>query len=151
MIILNVSFGILAFMPQGWIFMLLIILIECVALSFLLKKKWRNRLIYKTVVFFYIISGFVGGLISMLLNGGWWLVIWLPWVSDNEVNIETGLRGLIIYYLAAFVLTIIIETLFNIFMFRKSYPKKRIIVSTLIINVLTYLLGSIVMYTYSFN
>ena len=151
MVLLNVSFGIFAFMPLGWVFMLLIILIESVGLSYILTKKWKNKRIAITVTISNIISGFIGGLISMILNGGWWLVIWLPWVSKNEVNIETGLKGLIIYYLLAFLLTIIIETTFNILFLKKDFKKGLIVKSTLLINILTYLIGSIVMYSYSFS
>jgi len=117
----------------------------------LLTKKWKNKRIFITVTLSNIISGFIGGLISMLLNGGWWLVIWLPWVSDNEVNIETGLNGLIIYYLLAFILTIIIETIYNTLLLKKEYKAMKIVKSTLLINILTYLIGSIVMYSYSFS
>jgi hypothetical protein len=151
MILLNVSFGIFAFMPQGWIFMALVIMIECIGLSWFLTKKWKNRRIYITVTVSNIISGFIGGLISMLLNGGWWLVIWLPWVSDNEVNIETGLNGLIIYYLLAFLLTIIIETTYNTLLLKRDYISMKIIKFTLLINLLTYLIGSLIMYSYSFS
>jgi hypothetical protein len=151
MTLLNVSFGIFAFMPQGWIFMVLVILIECIGLSYLLTKQWKNKRISITVTVSNIISGFIGGLISMLLNGGWWLVIWLPWVSDNEVNIDTGLNGLIIYYILAFLLTIIIETVYNVLLLKREYKTMKIVKSTLLINILTYLIGSIVMYSYSFG
>jgi len=151
MILLNVSFGIYAFMPHGWIFMTLIILIECILLSYILTKRWKRKRIFITVTLSNIISGFVGGLISMILNGGWLLVIWLPWVSDNEVDIDKGLNGFIVYYLLAFFLTIIIETIFNILMLKKEYKGAMIIKSTLLINIVTYLIGSVVMYSYSFG
>ncbi len=57
MITLNVSFGIYAFLPQGWIFMIAIILIECLGLSKLLTTKWNDTKIYTTVFISNLISG----------------------------------------------------------------------------------------------
>ena len=151
MTLLNVSFGIYAIMPQGWIFMVLIIAIECFSMSYLLEKIWRKYKVSWTVIGSNIISGAAGFIISMILNGGWWLVIWLPWVSDNEVQGKIEIKGLILYYLAAFFLTLIIETIFNYSILRKSYKAKQIILATILINVLSYSIGSIALYTYSFN
>jgi len=83
MIILNVSFGIYAFLPQGWIFMIAIILIECLILSNLLAKNWVDLAVFTTVTIANVCSGIVGFAGSMALNGGWWLVVWFPWVSEN--------------------------------------------------------------------
>jgi hypothetical protein len=150
MIILNVSFGIYAFLPQGWIFMIAIILIECLGLSYLLNKEWRNSGIYKTIILSNLVSGIIGIVGSMILNGGWWLVVWFPWVSDNEVSGNEGFKWLAILYSIAFVLTIIIEGIINYLMLKKKYKKGEIIKATLIVNVISYAIGTLAMYTYSF-
>lgn len=30
----------------------------------------------------------------MALNGGWWLVVWFPWVSKHEVDIHSWQEAL---------------------------------------------------------
>ena len=150
MILLNVSFGIYAFLPQGWIFMVSIILMECLGLSYLLTKKWKDGKIYKTIIISNLISGIVGIIGSMILNGGWWLVVWFPWVSDNEVSGTEVFKWLAILYAIAFVLTILIEGLVNYLMLKKDYSKPQILRMTLIVNIISYALGSLAMYTYSF-
>ena len=150
MILLNVSFGIYAFLPQGWIFMVSIILLECIGLSYLLTKKWKDGKIYKTIIISNLISGIVGIIGSMILNGGWWLVVWFPWVSNNEVRGTEGFKWLAILYAIAFVLTILIEGLVNYLMLKKTYSKPQILRMTLIVNIMSYALGSLAMYTYSF-
>ena len=150
MILLNVSFGIYAFLPQGWIFMFLIILIECLGLSYSLTKKWKNKKIYKTVIISNLVSGIIGIIISIILNGGWWLIVWFPWVSDHEVSGTEGFKWLAIVYLIAFILTIFIEGFINDLMLNKIYSKSKILKMTIIINLISYCLGSVAMYTYSF-
>ncbi len=150
MVLLNVSFGIYAFLPQGWIFMITIILLECLGMSKLLNKTWYHKKIFKTAVFSNLISGVVGFIGSMILNGGWWLVVWFPWVSDYEVRGTEGMKSLIIFYGIAFILTLIIEGLVNYRMLKQDYQKKEILKTTLIVNVLSYTIGSFAMYTYSF-
>lgn len=150
MIVLNVSFGIYAFLPQGWIFMIVIILIECLALSKLLSNKWKNKKIYISVIFSNFISGLLGIIGSMILNGGWWLVVWFPWVSEHEVNGSEAFKWLAILYLIAFVLTIIIEGIINVQILKRNYKMRKIVTNTLLINGLSYLIGSLAMYTYSF-
>jgi len=150
MVLLNVSFGIYAFLPQGWVFMIAIIIIECVGLSYLLTKKWKSKKIYITTVTSNLISGIAGITGSMILNGGWWLVVWFPWVSSNEVKGTEGYKWLAIFYLIAFVLTLIIEGLINVLMLKKEYSKSTILKMTLVVNILSYAIGSLVMYSFSF-
>ena len=149
--LLNVSFGIFAFMPMGWLFMLFVIAIESLLCSKLLAKKWFNGKIYRKMFLSNMISGIVGIAGSIMLNGGWWLVVWMPWVSSNEVAIPEQFNGLIIFYLIAFILTVIIEALFNAYALRQEYDRKSIIKATLIINVVSYIIGSIILYSYSFS
>lgn len=151
MTLLNVSFGIYAFMPHGWLFMIAIIIVECLSLTYLLKKKFADALIYKTVIFSNFISGLFGIIISMFLNGGWWLVVWFPWVSNYEVKNNEQIKWLILYYAIAFMLTLIIESLINKRRLKYDYANRRIIVTTICTNVISYLLGSTAMYSYSFS
>jgi hypothetical protein len=153
MILLDVSFGIFAFLPQGWLFMAFVILIECVIMTKVLNQNWFEKKIYGITALTNVISGITGIIISMILNGGWYLVVWFPWVSSNEINPSKSesLRALIIFYICAFILTIIIETIINWLFLRKRFETKRILIATLIANIASYAIGTIVLYSYSFR
>ncbi len=153
MTILNVSFGIFAFMPQGWIFMAFVILCECALTSKLLTGNWKNQKIFLSISGTNIISGLIGIFASMKLNGGWYLVVWFPWISNNEVNIQNRqeVNGMMMYYLTAFIVSLIVESISNYFFLRKQFATRQIIKTTVIANTITYLVGSIVLYTYSFG
>jgi hypothetical protein len=43
MTLLDVSFGIFAFLPQGWLFMAFVIIMECLAMTRLLLSKWFDK------------------------------------------------------------------------------------------------------------
>ena len=87
-LLLNVSFGIFAFLPMGWLFMAFIIVGEAFLMSkYLIQRKFNKR-IWGSAAISNIVSGVIGIIITMILNGGWWLVVWFPWVSSHEVNIH---------------------------------------------------------------
>ena len=98
MLPLNVSFGIYAFLPMGWLFMAFVMLGEGFLMSWHLIRKKFNKRIYLTAALSNIISGAVGIITTLELNGGWWLVIWFPWVSKHEVDIRDpqSLRTLVL-------------------------------------------------------
>ncbi len=81
------------------------------------------------------------------------MVVWFPWVSSNEVDLSNpnSKNSLIIFYVAAFVLTLLIETLINITRLKKQYPTQKIMSATIICNVISYVIGSFVLYAYSFK
>lgn len=153
MIILDVSFGIFAFLPQGWIFMIFVILIECVIMTKMLNHKWFDKKTYGIASLSNIISGLIGIITTMALNGGWYLVVWFPWVSSNEIDIsnKSSLNFLIIFYVCAFVLSLIIEFAFNWITLRKKYEMRQLLITTLITNIVSYAIGTVVLYSYSFG
>lgn len=143
--LLNVSFGIYAFLPHGWLFMAFIIVAEAFLMSkYLIQQKFNKRIWWSAAIS-NIISGIVGIIITMMLNGGWWLVVWFPWVSKHEVDIHDpqGLWGLIVYYAVALILSVLIELLVNHLMLRKQYPFKKTLHATLIANGFSYILGAV--------
>lgn len=132
--------------------MVLIILLECYIASRILAHASFKAAICKAVILSNIVSGIIGIVISMILNGGWWLVCWFPWVSSHEVDLTgQALLALTLYYICAFILSVIIEGAINIAMLRHTYPTKQITRATLIVNIASYLAGTIIMYTFSFS
>ena len=104
-LLLNVSFGIFAFLPQGWVFMILIMLLESFIMSELLCKSKLNRRITAIVFFSNLISGLFGIITTMIINGGWVLVVWFPWVSSHEIDFSSthALIGFMVFYFVAFI------------------------------------------------
>lgn len=49
MTLLNVSFGIYAFLPQGWLFMVFVIILECLIITELLLSKRFNKRVYAMI------------------------------------------------------------------------------------------------------
>ena len=145
MLPLNVSFGIYAFLPMGWLFMAFVMLGEGFLMSWHLIRKKFNKRIYLTAALSNIISGAVGIITTFELNGGWWLVVWFPWVSKHEVDIRDpqSLRTLVLFYAAALILSVLIELLVNHLMLQKRYPFKKTLHATLIANAFSYVLGAV--------
>ena len=69
MTLLDVSFGIFAFLPQGWLFMAFVILAEALIMSKYLAKKFYNRPIYVTALISNFISGLIGIIASTIALG----------------------------------------------------------------------------------
>jgi hypothetical protein len=152
-LLLDVSFGIFAFMPQGWLFMAFVILIECLTMTRVLLPRSFDKKIFVVTTLANVISGVVGIAISIALNGGWWLVVWLPWVSKHEVDLSSRpeWHALIIYYVIAFLLTLIIEMGINVPLLRRGYAIRKIVEATILANILSYLAGSVILYSMSFS
>ena len=145
MLPLNVSFGIYAFLPMGWLFMAFVMLGEGFLMSWRLIRKKFDKKIYLTAALSNIISGAVGIITTLALNGGWWLVVWFPWVSKHEVDIRDpqSLLVLVLFYIVALILSVLIELLVNHLMLRKRYPFKKTLHATLIANAFSYIIGAV--------
>lgn len=145
--LLNVSFGIYALLPQGWLFMMLVILCEAVLMSRFLAHSSKNTRIYLSALFSNAVSGLFGIITSLKLNGGWWLVVWFPWVSGHEVNIgnKAELACFLVYYFIAFFLSVLIELAVNCALLRKRYALSEIFKATLKVNIVTYCIGAVLL------
>lgn len=142
---LNVAFGIYAFLPMGWLFMAFIILGEGFLMTRYLTGLKFNKRIYGTAAVSNLVSGALGIITTLILNGGWWLVVWFPWVSSHEVDVHDSqeLLALVIYYVVALVLSVLIELLVNHLFLRKQFSFKKTLRATLIANAFSYVLGAI--------
>lgn len=133
----NVSFGILAFSPLGWGLMVLVILLEGFLLARLLPTA-TGRSPYTTALVANAASGAVGLFASAALTGGWWLVIWVPWVTAQEAGSDQW-PTLAVFMLAAYVGSVVIESLVTTRMLRDlRFP--RILATQTLVNLLSSLL-----------
>jgi hypothetical protein len=136
----NVSFGILAFSPTGWGLMLLVILLEGFLLAWLLPTA-KRRTYFITSFVANAASGAVGFVVSIALTGGWWLVIWVPWVTAYDASREQW-PNLGLYMLVAYVGSIVIESLVAKVFLRKV-KLSRVFATQALINLVSslFLLG----------
>jgi hypothetical protein len=105
----NVSFGILAFHPIGWGLMLAVIGIEAVMLRRFSGATATTPRLFLVSAVANGVSGAVGFAVSLWLSGGWWLVVWVPWVTANEA-VRSQWPQLAAYMAVAFALSVVIET-----------------------------------------
>lgn len=153
MLLLNTTyFGKYASLPMGWFFMACLLAIEIVVMSQILDRKYFNSKIAFTALVSNVVSGIVGVYTSTALNAGRLFTVWFPWVSSREVNLENDeeLFSFVIYFAAAFVATVIIELIVNSIFLKKRYEFRPVMRATIIANVVSFLLGSFVLYSYSF-
>jgi hypothetical protein len=150
-VLANVSFGIYVLMPLGWVFMAAIIGIEIVVLSRFLGGVWWHKKAAVAAVVANLVSGAVGLGLSLFLNGGWWLVVWMPWVSSHEVDFSRHFAALSVYYAAAFVLSVGIEGVVEQRMLRSQFEKGKIWKACIFSNAVSYIIGGVGMYSWSFG
>lgn len=163
---IELNFGILIFLPPGWLIMAFVILFESLLMSKILNKTYFDKRIYRVTTATNVISGIISFLassnvisdiISTLASlrriSQQWDVFWFPWVSKYEVWVTDNeiMKLFYIYYACAFVLTLLIEILTNWLFLRKFYKIKELIIATIIVNILSYIVGTFVLYSYSFG
>ena len=130
---------------MGWLFMAFVIVIEAFIMSKYFTGEAFSKRVYLSSLISNAISGIIGIIASLSLTGGWWLVVWFPWVSSHEVDIRDSqeLLALVIYYFVAMILSVLIELLSNHLYLRKEYPFSKILSATLRANTFSYILGAI--------
>lgn len=152
MLLYTASFGKYASHPLGWFVILLVIIAEGIIMSqFLENKKFEPRIMFPCCVS-NIVSAIAGAMLSKVVNNGWMLVIWFPWVSsvDIDINISGSFLTFITTLVGAFIVTVIIEVILNRMMI-KSRRFKRVMSATVLANVISYVVACFFLYVYSFN
>lgn len=105
----NVSFGIMVFHPIGWGLMVAVIVIESLMLRRFVGATAKTSSLFLASAVANGVSGAVGFAVSLWLNGGWWLVVWVPWVTANEAA-RWQLPNLAAYMAVAYLASVLIET-----------------------------------------
>lgn len=152
MVLLNSYFGKYASLPMGWIFMICLVVIEIIVMSQIFERKYFMGRIAFAALISNAVSGIVGAYTSIAINAGRLLTVWFPWVSSREVDLskDEELFSFFLYFAVAFVATILIELVINYLLLKKRYEFKPVMRATIIANVVSFLVGSFVLYTYSF-
>lgn len=153
MLLLNTTyFGKYASLPMGWLFMTCLIVIEIIVMSQALNHKYFNSGIAFTALVSNVVSAIAGAYTSIALNAGKMLTVWFPWVSSREVDLsdDEELFSFVLYFAVAFVATVLIELIINYLFLKKRYDFRPVLRATTVANVVSFLLGCFVLYSYSF-
>ena len=146
----NVSMALLILLPQGWAIISAILLLEVSLFYFLLKRQYKFGGLFWRLTISNLVSGVLGFLLSLKLNGVWLGAFWFPWVSSHEIKFMS--LYFIIYFLIIFIITLIIEIPINILLFKKLGIKwKTTLITSLIVNAITNIGCAFIMYLFSFN
>lgn len=144
------SFGQVIFYPYGIIFILLVIIAECMVVSKLISFVYINKNVWIVVFVANWISATLEYLASYCVDAVCWPVLWLPLVSNYDIAAPCDINTFIIYYFSTFLITIIIEIGVLLLMFRNKYRSKEVVKATMLSNLLTFIFGSLVMYSCTF-
>ncbi len=134
-VLANVSFGALVFGPIGWGLMLSVFVAEWVLLTWLTTRRLFNRDSLRASIVSNSVSGIIGIAWSTLHNGGWWLVLWIPWVSGNELE-GSDPWGFFAYFIVACFVSIGVECVVNLWILGK-HGRELVIYATIVANLVS--------------
>ena len=146
-------FGKYASHPLGVLLMACLLVIEIVVMSQILDHVYFKSKIAFTALISNVVSGVVGAYASLAVTGGRLFTVWFPWVSSQEVNLlnDEELLSFGLYFAAAFVVAVLIELAVNYMLMKKRYDFRPILSATIVANVVSFVVGSFALYTYSFS
>lgn len=127
----------------GWLFLLFVIVVESTAYTYYLDKHYYKKSIFISVLVANIVTTIIGFFIFPHGYAGGSFLNWIPVsASKGRDFIDFGL------FVFSFLLTIIVEAIVNVLVLRKMKENKRVIIGTLIINVLTYTVAAVILISY---
>lgn len=135
--IFRVSFRQYFWTPLPFIFLLLIALLEGCIASQLLKREVFNKHIIITFLISNITGYFVEYFLSVLLNGGFTLLVWVPWVKI------IGTKDLFVYAISfpiIFIVTLLVEGLMNWLLLTETYSLSKIFKATFLTNFISLII-----------
>jgi len=134
--------------PYPFIILSLIVLIKGFVASRIIQKSIFVKQIVLTILISSVTSYVLEYLFSLVLNDGFNLLVWIPWVKVIE-------RIVFFDYLISFPLifigTFLIESLVNWILLRKKYNWKVIIKTTFLLDMITIILLVITINFIAFN
>lgn len=131
-----------------FIVLLIIALMEGCIASWLLKNKTFNRQIIIVIIISNAIGYFSEYFLSVLINGGHILLVWIPWVKI------IGTIDLIDYILSfpfIYLVTVLVEGSVNWLLLKHNFANKKILKTTIQINLVSFLILVIIFNCVVFN
>jgi NhaP-type Na+/H+ or K+/H+ antiporter len=120
--------------PFPFIFLLMTAIFEGCIASRLLKKVTFNYLIVGVIMISNIVGYFVEYFISVALNGGHIMLIWIPWV---KIIGKQDLFNYVISFPLILMATLLFEGSINWLLLKRRFTWKQIIKMTALINIVS--------------
>ena len=146
MISLDVIAGI--YLPNfwAWIFLLFVLIAEALLLTLYLRKVLFDKKIYSCIIFSNSVTTFIGYYFLDEGHHGGHLFNWIPvYIYHGVLWEQTSLL-----LIASFIVTTILEAILNFIFLRKEYKTKLILKGTIMVNLATYIVGTIIILGYGF-
>ena len=136
------------FLPSliGWAFLFFVLAAESLLLSKYLAKKWIDKRIFLIVIISNIITTIIGYIIFGQQGTSTHLLSWIP---TEYYGGHLLIKGMVSMFIFSFILSVIIEAIFNLLMLKKNYAKKKILLGTTWINLFTYAVGGLIIFLFT--
>ena len=131
----------------GWLFLVFVLAAESLLLSKYLAKTWVNKRIFLTVIISNIITTIIG--FFMFDQEGGTSVHLLSWIPTEYYGGHLLIKSMISMFIFSFILSVIIEAIFNLLMLKKDYRKKKIMLGTTWVNLFTYAVGGLIIFLFT--
>ncbi|CAN5493623.1 hypothetical protein BH11BAC5_BH11BAC5_55050 [soil metagenome] len=131
-----------------FIFLLITAILEGCIASRLLKKVTFDIRIAGALIIANIISYFSEYFISIALNGGHVLLVWIPWVKIIGTE---DLFNYLISFPLILILTLLFEGLINWILLKRSFTWRQIVKTTAVVNIVTTIILFILFNCIIFN
>jgi len=146
--ICRINFNEYFWTPYSFIILIIIGVFEGAIASKIIKDKLFNTRIILAILISNIIGYFAQYYFSILLNGGYHLFVWIPWI---KIIREYDLFDYIISFPLILTVTILIESFCNWIILRKFYKGRLILKTTFWINIMSWIILIIVINCIVFN
>lgn len=130
----------------GWLFLVFVLAAESLLLSKYLAKTWVNKRIFLTVIISNIITTIIGYIIFKEQGTSTHLLAWIPTEYYGGHLLIKGMIGMFIF---SFILSVIVEAIYNLLMLKKDYDKKKILIGSTWVNLFTYAVGGLIIFLFT--
>lgn len=129
----SISFGEYFWTPIPFILLFGLIIIESYFASRYLKQINFDKTITTSIIFSSIITFFLEYYLSILMNGGQTIMVYIPWIKILGTTEQFQFISAVIY---TFFTTLLIQTLCNYIFLRPYFKLKKILTICLTINII---------------
>ena len=119
----------------GWLFLIVVLIVESLLLSIILNKALFNKKTTLAVVISNLATSLIGFIIFDQERNGGYLLSWIP---INEYHGELRTHETVKLYFYCLALTLVFELIINYIILKKQHSLFKIALGTIIVNVVTY-------------
>ena len=146
MISLDIIAGI--YLPNlwAWIFLIFVLIAEALILTLYLRREIFDKRIYYSILISNTTTTIIGYIFFDVNENGGHLFNWIPIYTYHRVLWEQTLLVIVV----SFIATTILEATLNLIILMKKHKKSDILKGTIWVNLVTYIIGAIIILGYAF-